>query len=93
MKLISPIGANPYTDPNGVIWLPDANGILDIGAAEPGPFLDEGFTELPDNAGPTSARPATGLATGRMYFDTTLNKPIWRNASNTGWTDYSGAAV
>lgn len=30
---------------------------------------------------------------GDLVFDTTLNKPIWRNASNDGWVDSSGESV
>lgn len=30
---------------------------------------------------------------GDMVFDTTLGKPIWRNAANDGWVDATGAAV
>lgn len=41
-------------------------------------------------AGATGARP-TGVATGYMFFDTTLGKPIWFNG--TGWVDASGTAA
>lgn len=40
--------------------------------------------------GTTAARP-TIVGTGYMYFDTTLNKPIWR--SGAGWVDATGVAV
>lgn len=30
---------------------------------------------------------------GSMIFDTTLNKPIWRNANNSGWVDANGNNV
>ncbi|HBW3685703.1 DUF2793 domain-containing protein, partial [Klebsiella pneumoniae] len=30
---------------------------------------------------------------GMEYFDTTLNKPIWRNAANNGWVDAAGNVV
>jgi parallel beta-helix repeat protein len=43
--------------------------------------------------GPTSNRPTTGLYAGMMYFDTTLNKPIFRNNTNTAWVDATGATV
>ena len=39
--------------------------------------------------GTSSERPNAGI--GFMYFDTTLNKPIWKGAS--GWVDASGASV
>lgn len=42
-------------------------------------------------SGTTANRPATLLWTGRMYFDTTLGKPIWYKTAN--WVDATGAAV
>lgn len=44
--------------------------------------------------GTTAARPAPGtLGAGRMYFDTTLNRPVWVNAAATGYVDSAGTAV
>ena len=40
-----------------------------------------------------AARPTTGTYAGQPFFDTTLNKPIWRNKDNNGWVDATGAAV
>lgn len=42
-------------------------------------------------SGTTANRPTVGLWTGRMYFDTTLGKPIWYKTA--GWVDATGAAV
>jgi hypothetical protein len=44
-------------------------------------------------SGTTAARPTANLVTGQQYFDTTLNKPIWRNTANTGWVDATGTTV
>lgn len=33
------------------------------------------------------------LSIGDCIFNTTLNKPIWRNSSNNGWVDATGTAV
>lgn len=44
------------------------------------------------NSGETSTRPTQGLVVGQMYFDTTLNKPIWYKGSNK-WVDSTGAEV
>lgn len=41
--------------------------------------------------GNTGSRPTTNLFSGLMYFDTTLNKPIWYNGS--AWKDATGATV
>lgn len=43
--------------------------------------------------GPTSERPTTNLQCGMIFFDTTLNKPIWRNKDNNGWVDATGTSV
>lgn len=46
--------------------------------------------------GTTAQRPTTGNYARRPYMDTTLaaaGKMIWRNATNTGWVDATGAAV
>ncbi len=43
--------------------------------------------------GTTALRPNAFSNSGDQYFDTTLNKPIWRNATNTGWVDATGTAV
>ncbi|WPJ54727.1 hypothetical protein RCIP0080_00037 [Klebsiella phage RCIP0080] len=44
-------------------------------------------------SGATAARPGSTVVIGMQYFDTTLNKPIWRNATNSGWVDATGTAV
>jgi hypothetical protein len=44
-------------------------------------------------SGTTSERPNAAATSGMQYFDTTLNKPIWRNAANNGWVDATGTAV
>lgn len=40
-----------------------------------------------------AGRPVSNLFAGMQFFDLTLNKPIWRNASNTGWVDSTGTSV
>ena len=42
-------------------------------------------------SGTTAQRPTTLLWAGRMFFDTTLGKPIWYKTA--GWVDATGAAV
>lgn len=43
--------------------------------------------------GTTALRPSAFSWPGDQYFDTTLNKPIWRNAAGNGWVDATGTAV
>lgn len=74
--------------------LPDANGkitgvVQSVNGANPDatgkvtvPLITSG-----------AARPTTGTYVGQPFFDTTLNKPIWRNKDNNGWVDATGAAV
>lgn len=52
------------------------------------------FKKIPLHlSGTTANRPTTNNFKGRQYFDETLNKPIWRNATDTGWVDSTGATV
>lgn len=45
-------------------------------------------------SGTTANRPQSVLWIGRIYYDTTLGKPIWVNSVNpTVWHDASGAVV
>lgn len=43
-------------------------------------------------AGPSTDRPTQSLLTGQMYYDTTLNKPIFF-VHGTGWVDATGTVV
>lgn len=43
--------------------------------------------------GQTSERPSENLSVGMIYFDTALNKPVWRNSDNNGWVDALGKSV
>lgn len=47
--------------------------------------------------GTTAQRPVTvpgfPLVTGQIYFDTTLNKPVWYNATAVQWVDATGTPV
>ena len=47
-------------------------------------------------SGTTANRPVTNLWPGRMYYDTSLGangKPIWVNATATGWVLADGTAA
>lgn len=41
--------------------------------------------------GATTDRPTANIETGQMYFDTTLNVPIWYDGTN--WVDVSGNQI
>jgi len=52
--------------------------------------LLSGLTE----SGTTAQRPTKDLYVARMYYDLTLNKPIWVNSINpTVWKDAAGTTV
>ena len=98
MKLNFPAGIGQFEDPNAVVWMPDANGQVDIGTGNPAPFLVAGFTYVTDPASATGSRPVPpNTYPGMPWFDTSLNAgaglPIWRNSSNTGWLNGAGTAV
>jgi parallel beta-helix repeat protein len=44
-------------------------------------------------ANTTVNRPSLNMQTGFRFFDTSLNKPIWRNTLNSGWTDATGMTI
>ena len=95
ITLVFPSGVTEYQDINGNTWTPNANGEVIVDGSVLQSFLTAGFTLLQDVASAT--RPTAGLYAGMPYFDTTLNSgtglPIWRNASNSGWINASGATV
>jgi hypothetical protein len=55
-------------------------------------LLAAGFT-IAIGVNTTANRPTGGLSPGLPFFDSTLGIPIWRNATNTGWVNASGATV
>lgn len=48
---------------------------------------------IAEPSGTTATRPTAGLVNGLMWYDTTLNKPIWYNATTAHWQDATGANV
>ncbi|HBW4332110.1 TPA: hypothetical protein ME487_005835, partial [Klebsiella pneumoniae] len=55
-----------------------------------GSFWHEVGDPVRSLTGTTANRPFSTAFPGMEYFDTTLNKPIWRNAANNGWVDAAG---
>ena len=46
------------------------------------------------DTGTTAARTTVNLYVGRMYFDSTLGRPVWIKSLNpTVWVDATGATV
>jgi len=46
------------------------------------------------SSGTTANRPTTYLWVGRIYFDTTLGKPVWlKSVSPSVWVDAAGTSV
>ncbi|VGG35604.1 Uncharacterised protein [Klebsiella quasipneumoniae] len=58
-----------------------------------GSFWHEVGDPVRSLTGTTANRPFSTAFPGMEYFDTTLNKPIWRNAANNGWVDAAGNVV
>lgn len=80
-------GGSVTADANGWIAVPDMATALLFVATGQASFVDT----CP--AVPTAGRPTANLTPGMNLLDTTLGKPIWRNALNTLWTDATGATV
>lgn len=52
-----------------------------------------GSARVVDFVSTTAARPTVGVSAGSRGFDTTLDRPIWRNAANTQWILADGTIV
>ncbi|QFP93389.1 UNVERIFIED_ORG: putative tail fiber-like protein [Xanthomonas phage Xoo-sp15] len=82
---------------------PDANGNVTIAIPSVTGMVKNVNGSLPDGtgkvtlnlfpSGTTAQRPSTGTVVGQYFFDTTLNKPLYRNATNNGWVDGTGTPV
>lgn len=79
---------------NDLQWVPNAmsiDGETAVMVLKQAGHLELGGTVAPD-ANTTGNRPSTGsLATGAMFFDTTLGHPIWWDGTN--WVDATGTTV
>lgn len=76
----------------GPIVLTPTNGIVSADVRLTEALLSVGFALAP-TVSTTAARPSVGLYSGQFHFDSTLGKPVWRNAANSGWVDATGAGV
>lgn len=91
------IQINDYTGLNGDDFLGILNSLGDTASAIDVANLKERIDNLPLNSvlyneyGETKHRPTTNNKIGQIYFDTTLNKPIWWEG--TKWVDANGEDV
>jgi len=74
------------------VTLTPTGGIVSADVRLTQALLSAGFALAP-GVGTTANRPTVGLYAGQYYFDSTLGKPVWRNAANTGWVDATGTGV
>ncbi len=74
-------------DANGWVGVPDMPSALRL--------ANTGQAVLTDTSPvvTTAGRPTTNVLPGMNLLDSTLGKPIWRNAANTQWVDATGATV
>lgn len=73
------------------IWIDDTVAKPRIKNGRPTSQTDGTYLSTPP-VGSTDNRP-TQVTPGTLYFDSTLNKPIWRNSANTNWIDANGNIV
>jgi hypothetical protein len=96
ISLVFPAALLPsYTlaSPSGApLTLTPTNGLVTVDARLTQALLSVGFLPAP-GVGTTTTRPAAVLNAGEYFFDSTLGKPVWRNAANSGWVDATGTAV
>lgn len=81
----------PTADGNVTIAIPSVAGFVKK-VNNTAPDANGNVTVNLFPSGTTAQRPATAVV-GQYFFDTTLNKPLYRNAANNGWVDGTGAPV
>lgn len=92
-KVKLPAGMTSVQGSGGKL-VPDVDGTVTVSDADAAALHRIGATVVSgEGYGPTATRPATNTMVGQEFFDTTLNKPVWRNKTNTGWVDATGATV
>jgi len=79
----------------GVIYRPNVDGMIAVPDNVAPNMIDLAGCTRPKQVPivTTAKRPTIGLTPGLAYFDSTLGKPIWRNAANTQWVDATGTTV
>ena len=92
-ELIDPVTiTNPDTDK-----LPDVMGRARLTTGWQSWFSDAfNFMQALTSSGTTANRPTKFIWTGRTYYDTTLNKPIWvksMTGATVNWVDATGTGV
>jgi hypothetical protein len=75
-----------------IAWSNQSALVVNSGSLPAGTQTNAVYHQI-NATGTTANRPTIGVYVGMSYFDTTLNKPVWRNASNNGWVDATGATV
>jgi hypothetical protein len=93
-KLKGPYATSLVTVPDGAQLPVNADGTIDAPDQYVADLVQIGYSVVADVAvDATTGRPTANLVAGMMFFDSTLGKPIWRNAANSGWVDATGASV
>jgi len=90
--LNAPAGVTEIND-SGIKYRPAADGTISVPDNRVPTFLKMGCTQHAVSLPLTTVRRPTTTTPGETMFDTTLGKPIWRNAANTQWVDATGATV
>jgi hypothetical protein len=90
------IGGSAWDKPHLVmgnyeIWIDNSTAKPRFKNGKPTSQTDGSFLSSPP-VGSTSNRP-TNVPPGTQYFDSSLNKPIWRNSADTNWIDAIGTVV
>jgi hypothetical protein len=88
--LINPNAASTVVHAGPRKYTVAADGTVTVDDRDVAQLLAAGF-KLLGVVCTTGARPI--VPAGTMVFDSTLGKPIWRNAAGTGWVDATGTAA
>jgi hypothetical protein len=101
VRIVFPPGVGPIVPRNAngsasntTPVVPDSNSqaLVDTSQVLLLDLLQHGCSIAP-LSGSTAQRPTSGTHPGLRYFDSTIGKPIFRNAANSGWVDATGGAV
>ena len=95
IRLIPPRGIPPYLNLDGLSIQISPDGSYSVDAKYAISLLLQGYLLAPDDVLTGTMASLVGLPVvpGFSFFETTLNKPIWRNVANSAWLDATGAVV
>jgi len=93
--MLPPANSPPYLNLDGANLQIGPDGSYSVDAKYAIGLLLQGYLLAPDDVliGTMASLVGVPVVPGFSFFETTLNKPIWRNVANSAWLDATGAVV